>query len=165
MTHVPRFAGYNSRNEWLWQTLDMSTMCGPSFGFKFPQQFQFKESNHRKIRNPHDFYLPIRGKKWHRLILLQIWCKISWVRSYGRLYYYVKWTGIVSTFATNERPSNAMVTSLQSRMRSGPYLTQKCGVRQGSRLKASYEFHLKGLSNLSPSTEALLQIQDVNPRI
>ena len=27
----------------------MSTMCGPSFGFKFPQQFQFKESNHQKF--------------------------------------------------------------------------------------------------------------------
>ena len=40
------------------------------------------------------------------------------------------------------------------------YHTHPC-----SSLKPSYEFHVEGLSNLSPSIEGLVQIQDINPEI
>ena len=39
------------------------------------------------------------------------------------------------------------------------------GMEQCSRLKPLYEFHSEGLSNFSPSTEKLVQIQGINPRI
>ena len=39
------------------------------------------------------------------------------------------------------------------------------GPGQCSRLKPSYQIHLEGLSNFSPSVVELVQIQDVNPKI
>ena len=41
----------------------------------------------------------------------------------------------------------------------------KRGFEECSRLKPSYGFRIEGLSNFSPSTKTLVQIQDVNPRV
>ena len=49
MTHILGLGAKVRRNEWLWWTLEIGNMSGPTFGFKNLQDdFKFKEKNYHK---------------------------------------------------------------------------------------------------------------------
>ena len=67
-----------TRNEWLWQTLDIGNMFGPSLASKIHNNFNFKIKITKKLTILLISISLHRGNL-HCLILLHMWCTISQV--------------------------------------------------------------------------------------